>query len=322
VGGAVEVGELRRFSLLREVEAGCLDDLLGQGQLQHLEPGDVLIHAGRMPPRLHFVLEGSLAVRLEGPEAETVASVGPGESVGELSVIDGIPPCAWVVAVEPARILTLESTSAWALTRSSHRFCLALLHNLADRLRANNLTVETSTRRRRQAEQAALMDGLTGVSNRRWIEERLPPLASECGSRLAVALLDIDHFKTFNDTYGHQAGDEVLRGVADALQTQLRPGDVLARYGGEEFLVVLPGQPLQVAVGVAERLRRSLAGLLLIAADGRPLPPITVSIGVALQEKDMGCDRLIAAADAALYEAKQGGRNRVVVAPTSAQPLL
>jgi diguanylate cyclase (GGDEF)-like protein len=310
----VEIGDLRRFTLLEHVDACSLEDLLRQGSLRRLASGDVLIHSGRMPPRLHFVLEGRLAVRLEGPEAETVATVGPGESVGELSVIDGIPPCAWVVALEPARILSLESASAWALTRSSHSFCLALLHNLAERLRANNLTVETSSRRRREAEQAALLDGLTGVFNRRWIEERLPPLAAQCGSRLALALLDIDHFKRFNDSCGHQAGDDVLRGVADALRSQLRPRDVLARYGGEEFVVAFPGLRQEAALAVADRLRSSLENLRLRSSQGQLLPPITVSIGVAVQEPGMGCQGLIAAADGALYGAKEGGRNRVVLA--------
>ncbi|MEB3263650.1 MAG: GGDEF domain-containing protein [Synechococcus sp.] len=312
--GSVEIGDLRRFTLLRDVEAPSLREMLQQGRLHQLEPGAVLIHAGRMPPGLHFVLEGSLAVRLEGPEAETVAEVGPGESVGELSVIDGIPPCAWVVALEPARVLSLEAASAWALTRSSHSFCLALLHNLAERLRANNLTVESASRRRREAEQAALLDGLTGVCNRRWIEERLPPLAAQCGSRLALALLDIDYFKRFNDTYGHQAGDDVLRGVADTLRTQLRPKDVLARYGGEEFVVALPGLRREAAAAVADRLRGSLENLQIRSSEGELLPPITVSIGVAVQEQHMGCEGLIAAADGALYQAKEGGRNRVVLA--------
>ncbi|MCT0226488.1 GGDEF domain-containing protein [Synechococcus sp. CS-1328] len=310
----VEIGDLRAFALLQDVEPHILRALLEAADLQVLEPGTVLIQCGQMPPRLHFLLEGSLAVRLESAQSENVALVGPGESVGELSILDGNPPCAWVVAALPCRVLSLEEDTAWALTRDSHAFCLALLRKLSERLRANNITVETSVRQRRQAEEAALLDGLTGVRNRRWIEEQLPGLASESNDTMALALLDIDHFKRFNDTYGHQAGDDVLVGVARALEGQLRPSDVVARYGGEEFVVALPGEGAEGASIVAERLRRSIAALALQSRDGHSLPPITISIGLAFQQPGLACGALVAAADQALYQAKEGGRNRVVVA--------
>jgi diguanylate cyclase (GGDEF)-like protein len=129
-------------------------------------------------------------------------------------------------------------------------------------------------------------------------------------------MIDVDHFKAYNDRYGHPVGDACLKAVATALKRRLRePGDLLARYGGEEFIAVLAGTSLQTARGAAERIRRGIEGLNLLHATSSTHAVVTVSIGVAtLTPADEGATttRLISAADEALYQAKQGGRNRVV----------
>jgi diguanylate cyclase (GGDEF)-like protein len=131
---------------------------------------------------------------------------------------------------------------------------------------------------------------------------------------VSLAMVDIDHFKLYNDEYGHPAGDECLRRVADALSEQAGPGDVVARYGGEEFAIVLPGADLRAAWGIAERARDGVAAL---TEPHRTSPPgfVTVSVGVAAAQPDEpgSPDQLIAAADHALYVAKRGGRNQVKV---------
>ena len=248
----------------------------------------------------------------------TDAFIKAGESVGELSVLDGTPPSAWVVASTTVTALTLDEAAAWALTRASHEFCLSLLRKLGERLRANNATVVATSKQRRIAEEAAMFDGLTGVRNRRWIEEQLPALADQVDGHLSLAILDVDHFKKFNDTFGHQAGDDVLVSVAKSVASLLRPTDTVARYGGEEFVVVLPGAPTQGAMVVAERLRDNIGKLSLRSATGDPLPKITVSIGVATLAPGGTVSELISVADKALYHAKETGRNRVVNAATLA----
>jgi diguanylate cyclase (GGDEF)-like protein len=125
---------------------------------------------------------------------------------------------------------------------------------------------------------------------------------------LALIMIDIDHFKALNDTHGHQMGDEMLRRVARALETDLRAGDLAARYGGEEFSIVMPGSRPDEVAQAADRLRRSIAQM-----DG-PVP-VTVSIGVSwAPEHGLTRDALVKVADDALYRAKEGGRNRVVMA--------
>ena len=128
-------------------------------------------------------------------------------------------------------------------------------------------------------------------------------------------LLDLDDFKRVNDTHGHQTGDMVLRAVAGCLRAHCRAGDEPARYGGEELAVVLADTELRHAAQLAERLREAVAALALVGPDEEPLP-ITVSVGVAtLRETAPTKAALIAAADAALYDAKASGKNRVCLAP-------
>ncbi len=163
----------------------------------------------------------------------------------------------------------------------------------------------------------AYVDGLTSVANRRRFDEALAAEWRRCrreGLPLALLMIDIDHFKRFNDRYGHQAGDEALKAVAAALKAELgRPYDLVARYGGEEFVCLLPDSDLAGAVVVGEALRAAVEGLGIAHDASSVAAVVTVSVGAAVRVPDGDGDpeRLLAAADAALYAAKQGGRNRV-----------
>lgn len=154
------------------------------------------------------------------------------------------------------------------------------------------------------------VDSLTGLHNRRAFDEHLPrevARSQRLGEPFCLLMIDIDHFKRLNDTYGHPAGDAVLRSVARAIAGCTRPSDLVARYGGEEFAVVLSGIDSGQALAVAERIRRQVA----LAESGQHR--VTVSIGVAQYRPSGGDDaeQLLSRADQALYAAKHGGRNRV-----------
>jgi diguanylate cyclase (GGDEF)-like protein len=163
----------------------------------------------------------------------------------------------------------------------------------------------------------ALRDGLTGLFNRRYLDDVLARELERCqrqGETLTVAMLDLDHFKRVNDDFGHEAGDNVLRGIGKLLLQWSRSSDIACRYGGEEFTLILQGSTPQ---DVAERLHDLLQQVarMQIEHEGNVLPPITVSIGVAqATPKLQSAAELLALADGALYQAKQQGRNRVVVA--------
>ncbi|MCI0528688.1 MAG: diguanylate cyclase, partial [Nitrospira sp.] len=173
----------------------------------------------------------------------------------------------------------------------------------------------------REANQTLLrlsaQDGLTGIANRRRFEEFLDlewKRALREATTLSLIMLDIDFFKTYNDTYGHQAGDKCLKQVASVLNSTLhRPGDLVARYGGEEFVVVLPKTDAKGAVSVAETMRTRVEALGIAHTHSKASPHVTISLGVAttIPKHDVSPLDLIATADEALYQSKQEGRNRV-----------
>jgi len=159
-------------------------------------------------------------------------------------------------------------------------------------------------------------DPLTGLMNRREFEERLEGEMARCrryGRPISVAMIDIDYFKSFNDTYGHAAGDEALIMVARILRSRLRTGDMVARYGGEEFVVALPETTAQQAVATGELLRTAISAAQLHVAGVRESVGVTISVGMASwPDRGNMITRLVKTADDRLYEAKLGGRDRVV----------
>lgn len=170
----------------------------------------------------------------------------------------------------------------------------------------------------RQLQLLSSLDGLTGIPNRRHFNETMDQEWTRLSREqqpLGLIILDVDHFKRFNDHYGHVVGDRCLKRVAGALASRLkRPADLVARYGGEEFAAILPGTPLDGAQHIAEIMRATVQGLDIEHADSPVAPVVTISIGVSAVIPAPGCTPvdLIQAADRGLYRAKQNGRNRVV----------
>jgi two-component system cell cycle response regulator len=162
----------------------------------------------------------------------------------------------------------------------------------------------------------AITDALTGLFNRRYMESHLGTLIEQAAARgkaLSVLVLDIDYFKSINDTHGHDAGDDVLREFALRIKRSIRGIDLACRHGGEEFVVVMPETDMAVAAMVAERLRRRIAAEPFAIAEGARQIPVTISIGIAgLRGKQDTAATLLKRADQALYRAKRDGRNRVV----------
>jgi diguanylate cyclase (GGDEF)-like protein len=261
-----------------------------------------------------MILSGRLSVHLDGgPQTDPVAHLEAGETVGELSMLDGSPASAHVLAAEASRVLVVGDAVFWALVDVSHDFTINLLVLLAQRLRSNNSTVSDNIRLQREHKRNSLVDAMTGLHNRRWLDEALPRFVSRfarASQRLAVLMIDVDHFKRFNDTYGHPAGDAVLVAVGRLLRTGFRPTDQVARFGGEEFTVILPDTD-QVGAGVAaERVRRAVSATPACAGE-KELPGVTISVGGSTLTAGDTAATLIERADAALYRSKQAGRNQV-----------
>ncbi len=183
-------------------------------------------------------------------------------------------------------------------------------------------TVIRDITKRKESEQKlisqAIRDPLTGLFNRRYLEESLDRELSKAqrhDNPLAIIMLDADHFKMFNDSFGHLAGDKILRNMGKQLVTYSRKEDIACRYGGEEFVLVLPETTQLVAIQRAEDLRASVETGKQIKYKRQTLPVVTISLGVAVfPDHGRRVNELISAADKALYVAKEQGRNQVVIA--------
>ena len=187
--------------------------------------------------------------------------------------------------------------------------------------------VRTQVRRKRYAEslrnnveqaiEMAVVDALTGLHNRRYFDMHLSTLLDQAAQEakpLSLLVLDIDFFKKVNDTYGHDAGDEILRALAGRIRRAVRSVDLVCRLGGEEFVIVMPETSIDVAGRVAERVRRAVEAEPFNVKEGQVAVPVTISIGIADRGSDANPDFIYKSADKALYESKASGRNRVTLA--------
>jgi two-component system, cell cycle response regulator len=199
----------------------------------------------------------------------------------------------------------------------SHRIHLETGDELDQLAATINWMAENLEKTQQSLTELATMDVLTGVFNRREFNRRLTieiERSRREGHSVSLLMVDIDHFKKINDTYGHQSGDDALRHVSALIKAEVRPGDLPARYGGEEFAVILPYADRNDAFVVAERLRNLIAAQNIVIQDEQTIKA-TASLGCATFPIDAGTEEtLMGAADAALYRAKRSGRNRVCIA--------
>jgi len=306
----VGMDDLGKLELLQWVDVVAVHGLLSNCPVMSLEEGELLLEAGGSNCTMYMVLDGEFGVYLDAECRESIAAIGVGETIGELSVIDDRPASATVKALKKSRVLAVDEETFWLLVAASHAFSVNLLMLLSKRMRATNLTIFKNVELRRRFEQEAKVDTLTGLHNRRWLDENLARIVGrhlKAGQPLSVLMIDVDDFKAFNDRYGHQAGDGALAMIGSILGSRLRPTDLIARYGGEEFVVVLPVTDASGAYAAAERVRSAVRRE---TADLPGVESLSISLGVAQM---LGCETpeaLLERADHALYRAKATGKNR------------
>jgi two-component system cell cycle response regulator len=282
--------------------------------------------------RLAHALESHHAVHIE-PDAHEALFRAAEDNIDLIVVslglanFDGLRLCSQIRALERTRNLPILAV---ADLEDRQRVLRGLELGVNDYLTRpvdrNELLarVRTQLRQKRYADslrekvqqsiELALYDPLTGLNNRRFLENHLATMLDNARVRrtpLTLMILDIDHFKQVNDTYGHDCGDEVLKSFADRLRGIIRGGDLLCRLGGEEFVIVMPNVEVSAAARIAERARQAIGQEpFVIDAGGRAIP-VTTSIGVAERGPDDDTSTLYRRADRALYRAKSEGRNRV-----------
>ena len=309
--------------LLHGASGEAVEACLRRSRVLRAAPGELILEGDTTNATVYVVLSGTLRVDVvDSGQKPGYTHIARGECVGELSVIDGARTSAAVRAVDECELLALAGADVLQLADLSHAVARALLRLLSTRIRGANRLVREQATESEALRFRMLTDPLTGLYNRRWLDEMLSRMAERAahGGRasdaFALLLIDVDHFKQVNDRFGHLVGDRMLRRVSEAIRLALRPTDFAARYGGEEMVAVLPGVADEdTALRVAERVREAVSQAGVPATDGHTVC-VTLSIGVAVQDGHEQPEALLARADRALYHAKNNGRNRT--APFSA----
>ncbi len=308
---------IHHSKLFKGVNIEDIGHLINECELLAINSDETLIHANTRNDYFYVVLTGTLKVYLDADINEHFFTLHPGDCVGELSIFDGARTSAQVTAASNGRLLRINEETLWRLVRASHNFSRNLLFALAKRLRNNNVAIISGLRQQQELEYIANVDGLTGLFNRRWMNEffkRQITRALTDNKPMALLLADLDNFKQINDIHGHLVGDEVLFAVASVLTQQIRPSDLLARYGGEEFALILPDTSAEEAKQIAERVRMAIDATKIKIDSEVPLEiHVTLSLGVTSLMLGDEINNLLTRADHALYQAKENGRNRVEV---------
>lgn len=314
-----DTASLSRLQLFRNVDLvnPAFAKLLSVCQYRQFGKGEIVLSTEEENHYLYILIKGRLVIHLSAHDDIPLATVEPGECVGEISIIDSRVPSTQVSASEDTTVLVIEQDVLWRMVSVSHEIARNLLYIMSERLRYSNLVIAESLEMQHQYQRFATIDALTGLHNRGWLDEcfdRELKRSERDELPLSLLMIDVDDFKTYNDEYGHLAGDKVLVTVAEAIHSPLRPNDLIARFGGEEFAVLLPETTLKNARIIAERLRENVSKANPGRLGNKPLPQVTISLGIAARQPEYSLDMMIAAADIAMYHAKRNGKNRFEVA--------
>lgn len=306
--------DISEQELFKDVDFNSIMPLLSDCVIHNIANNEILIKAGETNNNVYLILSGAFNVHLTPDNSDPVTVLEPGQSIGEIAVIDHQPASAYVSAAEDSRILVIDEEVLWSLIGSSHAIANNLLVVLSQRLRHGNSVINKIKGLLKEYEHNATVDALTSLYNRRWLDNMLIRVMQRCHKNnevLSVMMIDIDSFKNYNDKNGHLAGDIALRTVSQTIIQYLRPEDLVTRYGGEELFALLPGLDIKATIAVAERLREAIKQTKITNRDDQPLPGVTISIGVAEMIDHDDTHKLIEAADKAMYTAKHSGRDKV-----------
>ena len=304
---------LERSQLFANVSLESVEHLFERCEPRKLERGDHLLEANAENTHLYLIFGGELRVYLQGRDLPAQAVLGSGDCVGEMSLLDGQPASALVLAAQDSEVLAIPHEVVWSLVDCSHGVARNLLAIITGRIRNSNQALVALQAKGLEFEAAGSVDALTGIHNRNWLLESFPRAMARCAKDeepLCLVIADIDLFRNFNDRFGYLTGDAVLRRMASRLSDGLRAQDLIARFGGEEFLILLPQASVEEALPIAERLRE----LVAIGSGLQTGVGVTLSCGVAGMLPGESLEGLISRADAALRRAKENGRDRVEVA--------
>ena len=268
----------------------------------------------RLPPaglrdRLYLIASGTLQVRAHGT-GDDGALMGPGECVGGRALVGGGPVPTDVIAREPSALVAFDEAALWTLVDASPEFARNLLRILAGREREGSATAGECARVVDLDAEASTVDSVTGLPNRRWMEDafkRQIERSTRTAQAASILVLDVDHYAALCAQHGQRVSDALLRRTADVLARALRPDDLLSRCGSGTFAVLLPGFDAQATISLAERLRAAVG---TAGEPGDGLPTVTVSIGGTTRRPFETLAELLKRAEDALQHAQQTDSRR------------
>ncbi|MGD0726552.1 MAG: diguanylate cyclase [Spirochaetia bacterium] len=314
------------FSLLSRDE---IDQVAEHLATVKLTAGQTLFHEGDQGNDLYIIADGAAAVSIKLPDGgdKEIARFAPGDFFGEMSIFDNAPRSASCRALEKSVLYSLSKDAFTDIITDHPELALKLMYRMLNvttqRLRGTSEFVSEMVLWGEGARKRAVTDELTGVYNRRFLEDSLGNYVAEAqekGEPLSLVMVDLDHFRQINELYGQTKGDATVRSAAQLFRSLLRETDVIARYGGDEFVIIMPRTEPAHATELMSRVCAEVARLEILKDMKGAITTVTSSMGVAgfpLHASDLS--GLRAAADAALYRAKEEGRNRAVCAPMPAQ---
>jgi diguanylate cyclase (GGDEF)-like protein len=290
-----------------------------------LPAGATVFREGDRGDELFIVGSGRIciAIRLPDGSEHEVGRCAAGDFFGEMSIFENAPRSAGCSVVEEGTLYSFSRTDFQDLVARHPRVAIKLMYRMLNtttrRLRETSGFLSDMVLWGEKASRRAITDELTGAYNRRFLEDSLDGLVEEavrCSTPLSLLMIDLDYFRQINELYGHAKGDEAIKAVVQVFRRFLGEKDIIARYGGDELVIILPAAGCAEAADLAWRICREVAALDIFGRPDGPIRNVTTSIGIAsCPQHATDAKALRAAADKALYTAKEQGRNRVGCAP-------
>ncbi len=320
--------ETARIRLLQGTEYGSVKMILETCPSLELEPNRVLVAPGEPCQALYVVVSGRLRIHLDSPNSSPIGTVEAGESLGELSIASRKSASSYAIADKKSRVLVLDEDRLLELINCSHVLARNYIFSLIRHLRTPDQTAVQIAGMQDKFRRYSHVDEITGLHNRRWIEEMLGRqiMRSATDKRpLSVLMLDIDGFSEFQHEFGEVAGHQALYFLAQTLMRKARPTDLIARYENDRFVLVLPDTDMPGAQVLAQRLCVTASETGIEIPNECILPPMTISVGIARMAAFVGAKKLFSDALTALEISKNSGGNRVspnadALLPRQAEP--
>lgn len=298
--------------MFRGVSGKLLAEKLGDSRLRTLNSGEALLVPGQANNVIYIILSGRLSIQTKNSGVEPVAMLGEGECVGEESIIGDVHIPAYVIAATDCKLLAIDHAALWELIDASHQAAHNMLSVLSMRIRPAAQIVAESNEYDHGFAGAAMVDEMTGLYNRQWIEEKIDRYLRRYAfdkRPCCLMMVAIDRFRELDDKYGQLGSEQVLRDTAHTLLTCLHPSDQAGHFLGEQFAVFMPHTTLADGCIAAERLRTAINESVIELPSGDALPPISVSLGITQANPDDTPTSLLARANEALQQAGESGGN-------------